>query len=219
MAGQPAVPRRAGPGPDGGRPAPAHGSRGGLTLLGISGSLRRGSTNTALLEAARELAPGGVEVVVTTLRDIPLYDADVERESGLPAPVQRLRDAIARADGLLLASPEYNFSISGVLKNAIDWASRAPSPLDHKPTALLSGAGGSGGRRAQRHLRDILAHNAVDVIDEAVQIARARRHVEAGRLVTTEQRRAVAGVVRALADHIRHQHAAGESAAGERRPA
>jgi chromate reductase len=90
-----------------------------------------------------------------------MYDGDVEA-MGLPPFVEALRSAIVRADGLLLACPEYNVSVSGALKNAIDWASRRPgAPLDHEPTALLSAAGASGGARAQRHLRDVLAHNQV----------------------------------------------------------
>lgn len=173
-----------------------------VRLLGLSGSLRRASTNTALLRAAQAEAPEGVEIVVHPLNDIPLYNADVEREVGFPPPVRALRQAVGDADGLLLASPEYNFSTSGVLKNAVDWVSRAPSPLDEKPAALLSAAGGSGGRRAQRHLRDILAHNSVDVLDQAVQLPRARRHVEDGRLVTPEHRAAVAALVTALRDRV-----------------
>lgn len=174
-----------------------------LVLLGISGSLRRDSLNTAVLRAAQELAPDDVEVVIHPLHDVPFYDGDVERR-GLPDGVVALRRAIAAADGLLLAAPEYNHSISGVLKNAIDWASRRPEPpLDHKPTALLSAAGGSGGGNAQRHLRDVLAHNRVQVIDEALQIARAWDHLDAGTLTTPEHRQHLARILHLLRDEIR----------------
>ncbi len=174
-----------------------------IQLLGISGSLRDGSYNTALLEACRELAPDGVEVAILHLGEVPLYDRDVEAQ-GFPGPVQDLREAIAAADGLLIASPEYNWSIPGVLKNAIDWASRGKdAPLDHKPTALLSAAGGSGGRRAQSHLRDVLAHNRVDVLDDAVGIARAWDHFEGDRLEDEEYRAEVAALVRALSERAR----------------
>ena len=177
---------------------------GRLRLLGISGSLRRASTNTALLRAARELAPADVEVVLHPLHDIPLYDGDLEARDGFPEAVISLREAIAAADGLLLATPEYNWSVSGVMKNAIDWASRAPEPpLDHLPAALLSGSGGSGGVRAQRHLREILRHNEVDVIDAAVRVPRSTEHVADGRLVTQEHRDAVALTVAALRDRVR----------------
>lgn len=189
--------------PDRTAPSDLRPAGGPLVLLGISGSLRRDSLNTAMLRAAQELAPDDVEVVIHPLHEVPFYDGDVEQR-GLPAAVVALRTAIATADGLLLAAPEYNHSISGVLKNAIDWASRRPEPpLDHKPTALLSAAGGSGGSNAQRHLRDVLAHNRVQVIDEVLQIPRAWDHLDAGALTTPEHRRQLAQILRLLRDGIR----------------
>ncbi|WP_275784404.1 NADPH-dependent FMN reductase [Pararhizobium gei] len=92
------------------------------TLIGISGSLRKASFNTALLQAAIPLAPVNVTFVAGTIEGIPLYNADIERE-GVPEPVQRLKDQIASADGVLLFTPEYNNSLPGVFKNAIDWVS------------------------------------------------------------------------------------------------
>lgn len=92
------------------------------TLIGISGSLRKASFNTALLHAAIPLAPAGVTFDSATIEGIPLYNADIERE-GVPEPVQRLKDQIAAADGIILFTPEYNNSMPGVFKNAIDWAS------------------------------------------------------------------------------------------------
>jgi chromate reductase, NAD(P)H dehydrogenase (quinone) len=173
-----------------------------IRLLGISGSLRRDSYNTVLLHACRELAPDEVEVEVRRLEGVPLFDRDVEAE-GYPDAVADLRAAIDEADGLLLATPEYNWSISGVMKNAIDWASRGKdSPLDHKPTALLSAAGGGGGRRAQAHMRDVLQHNRVDVLEPSVQVPRAWDHIDDGRLTTPEHRDAVRDLVAALCAHI-----------------
>ena len=96
-------------------------------IVGISGSLRRGSYNSALLRAATTLMPADCELVVATIAGIPLYDGDVEAAEGIPAAVAQLKDAIAAADGLLLATPEYNNSVPGVFKNAIDWLSRPPS--------------------------------------------------------------------------------------------
>ena len=180
-----------------------------IELLGISGSLRRASHNTALLRACEELAPDDVEVEILRLHDVPLFDRDVEAR-GYPASVVALREAIAAADGLLLASPEYNWSISGVLKNAIDWASRGKdSPLDHKPTGLLSSAGRGGGRRAQAHLRQVLQHNEVDVLEPAVGIARGWDHFVDGHLVTVEHRAEVRQVVTALRDRVREHRASG----------
>lgn len=129
-----------------------------LTIVGISGSLREGSYNTALLRAATELAPEGMEITLHDIHDIPFYNADIDKDGG-PPPVQRLKAAIDAADGLLLATPEYNYSVSGVLKNTIDWASRSASTsvLHHKEVAVLSASAGKmGGVRAQMHLRQIL---------------------------------------------------------------
>jgi NAD(P)H-dependent FMN reductase len=119
------------------------------TILGISGSLRRGSFNTMLLRAAVELAPAGTTIEIGSIRDIPLYDADVEASTGVPAPVQALKDRIAGAAGLLIASPEYNNSIPGVAKNAIDWLSRPaadiPRVFGNKPVVVMGATGGPNG--------------------------------------------------------------------------
>ncbi len=96
-----------------------------INVLGISGSLRKDSFNTATLRAAQELTPDGINIRIKTLEDIPVYNEDL-RAQGYPAPVQALRSEIADADAVLIATPEYNYSIPGVLKNAIDWASRPP---------------------------------------------------------------------------------------------
>lgn len=98
-------------------------------IVGLSGSLRRGSFNTALLRAAAAAAPSGTTLAVETLHGVPLYDADVEAADGIPEPVARLKQAVMSADGLLLATPEYNNGIPGVFKNAIDWMSRPSSDI------------------------------------------------------------------------------------------
>ena len=94
------------------------------TIIGISGSLRKDSYNTLLLRAAAALAPAGVTLQIESLHGIPLYDGDVEAASGIPPAAAALKDLIAKSDGLLIATPEYNYSFPGVLKNAIDWLSR-----------------------------------------------------------------------------------------------
>jgi chromate reductase, NAD(P)H dehydrogenase (quinone) len=98
------------------------------TLLGIAGSLRRGSYNAALLRAAARLAPESLRIDIASIAEIPLYNGDVEAE-GMPPPVTELKERLAAADGLLLATPEYNNSIPGVLKNVIDWMSRPPKDI------------------------------------------------------------------------------------------
>src|SRR5579863_7595700 len=98
-----------------------------MRIIGISGSLRRGSFNTALLRAAAALMPEGAELEIAAIDAIPLYNADVETGTGIPASVAALKDKIVAADALLLATPEYNNSVPGVLKNTIDWLSRPPA--------------------------------------------------------------------------------------------
>lgn len=146
--------RPAGAGPESGRDHPRP-----LTVLGIPGSLRAGSFNRRLLEEARELAPDGMQVRIFGLEDLPLYDADLDTDGARPEPVQALKRAIGEADAVLIATPEYNHSIPGVLKNAIDWASRPAgrSPLREKPVAVMGASpGGIGTARAQQHLQSVL---------------------------------------------------------------
>lgn len=125
-----------------------------LDVVAISGSLRRGSYNTAALRAAQELAPEGMTIEIAPIGDLPLYNADVQ-EQGFPAEVVALGARIAAADAVLMASPEYNYSVPGGLKNAIDWLSRLPNPpFAGKPVALMGASMGLlGAARAQYHLR------------------------------------------------------------------
>lgn len=128
---------------------------GDVKVLGFAGSLRRDSYNKAALRAAGELLPPGMTLEICDLAPIPLFNEDVERE-GYPAAVQDFKERIAAADALLISTPEYNYSIPGVLKNALDWASRPPgqSPLAGKPLAIMGVSTGYFGTiRAQYHLR------------------------------------------------------------------
>ena len=122
-----------------------------IRVLAISGSLRERSLNTALLRAAQEIVPEGLEIAIFDLKDIPLYNADVEA-TGDPSPVAVLKEAIRSSDGLLIATPEYNHGTSGVLKNAIDWASRDRGhwSLAGKPATMIGAGGFSGTARAQQ---------------------------------------------------------------------
>jgi len=120
-------------------------------IIGIAGSLRKGSYNAALLRAAAERAPAGMEVEIASIAAIPLYDGDLESEQGIPDRVTALKDKIAAADGLLLVTPEYNNSMPGVLKNAIDWLTRPakdiPRVFGDKPVAIMGATPGGGGTR------------------------------------------------------------------------
>ncbi len=119
------------------------------TIVGLCGSLRKDSFNLALLKAAAASAPAGCRLDIQTLHGIPLYDADLESSAGIPAAVQRLKERIAGADGVLLATPEYNASIPGVFKNAIDWLSRPPADIPRvfgqKPVGLIGASAGGFG--------------------------------------------------------------------------
>src|SRR5690606_30723120 len=108
-----------------------------MKILAISGALRKGSTNTALLHTVKTLAPEGMEIEIVTLHGIPLYDGDVESEKGKPDSVARLQERVRAADAIIIATPEYNFSIPGVLKNATDWLSRDGNPFKWKRVGVV----------------------------------------------------------------------------------
>ena len=173
-----------------------------LRILGISGSLRRGSHNTNLLRAAAELLPPGVELeVYDGLRELPPYDPDLDVDPADPA-VARLRDDIDAADGVLIATPEYNGSIPGVLKNALDWASR-PFPdnaLRGKPVAVIGASTGLfGAAWAQAEMRKVLEIIGADVIDLELPVGQADAAFTGdGQLVEAEQREVLLDLVHML---------------------
>lgn len=138
-----------------------------MHILGISGSLRAGSYNTKTLRAASNLTPDGATMDTFLLHDIPAYNSDVEKEA-IPAPVQAFRDAVDGADAVVICTPEYNYSISGVLKNALDWLSRTGgTPLSGKPVAIMGASSGRlGTARAQYHLRQVLVHFDAQVLNK-----------------------------------------------------
>ncbi len=153
-----------------------------MRVLAISGSLRRDSYNRALLLAAAELFPPDVEVeIFEELKAIPPYDEDDDVDPA-PAAVKRLRDAIAAADALLVATPEYNSSLPGQLKNALDWASRplATSVLRYKPVAVIgTSAGAFGAVWAQAELRKVLGATGARVLDVELAVGHAAEHLDA----------------------------------------
>ncbi len=120
-----------------------------ITIIGIPGSLRKDSFNLRLLQAAQTITPQHCRIEIETLEDIPLYNGDVELAAGVPPPVEKLKDRIAATDGLLIASPEYNNSLPGVLKNAVDWLSRPPQDqvrvFRGRPVAIIGATPGGMG--------------------------------------------------------------------------
>ena len=171
-------------------------------VLGIAGSLRADSHNRALLRAAGELLPTGMTLEAFDLTGVPLFNEDI-RALGTPEPVERLRARIAAADALLFVTPEYNFSIPGVLKNAIDWASRPPhQPFAGKPVAIVGASTGMlGSARAQYHLRQVCVFLDMHPINKPeLMVARAgEKFDDAGRLHDEATRLKLGEVLAALA--------------------
>ena len=174
-----------------------------IHVLALSGSLRKASYNTALIGAAERLCPDGMAIQRFSLSKLPLYDDDV-RLAGYPSNVQALRDAVARADAVLFASPEYNYSVSGVLKNAIDWVSRPPSqPFAGKPVAIVSASLGMlGGGRGQYHLRQVGVALDMRILNKPeVMVSRASEKFDKDLLLTdADTQKQLRSVLEALLD-------------------
>jgi chromate reductase, NAD(P)H dehydrogenase (quinone) len=162
-----------------------------IKVLAFAGSLRKGSYNKALIRAAVELKPDGMTIEVFDLEGIPPYNQDLE--SQIPAYVAEFKDKIRAADALLIATPEYNYSVSGVLKNAIDWASRpnVGNPLEGKPVAIMSASTGRfGGARAQYHLRQSFVFLDMHPVNKPeVMLSDAKSNVDENGNVTNEKTR------------------------------
>ncbi|HEU4657933.1 MAG TPA: NAD(P)H-dependent oxidoreductase [Capillimicrobium sp.] len=176
-----------------------------MRILAISGSLRRDSHNTALLRAAAELLPPGVELeVYDRLKEIPPFDDD-DRLAGRPAPVGDLWQAIEAADAVLISTPEYNHSVPGQLKNALDWMSRplAESPLRNKPAAVVGASTGMfGAVWAQAEMRKVLTAIGARVIDEELPVPMADELLAGGRLSDQQIEAQLAAIVEQLADAV-----------------
>lgn len=171
-------------------------AEGGLRIAAFAGSLRAGSYNRALLRAAAELAPAGLEIQIVDLIDVPLYNGDVEAE-GDPSGVQALKAAIAAADGVLIATPEYNHGVPAVTKNAVDWASRPPrsAVLDQKPVAIIGASPGiTGTARGQSQLRQAFEFtNSFCMPQPELLVFRAHEKFDADAQLTDQATREVLG--------------------------
>ncbi len=175
----------------------------GTKVFAIAGSLRKDSYNKLALRAAMELKPADMEIEDFDIAAIPLFNDDL-REQGYPPVVQELREKVRAADALLFVTPEYNYSVPGVLKNAIDWVSRPPSqPFDDKPVAIMGASTGRlGTARAQYHLRQIAVFVNMHVLNRPeVMISGAANAFDAsGRLVDEGARKLIAELLVNLAD-------------------
>src|SRR5438874_3438852 len=167
-----------------------------LRILGFAGSLRKESFNRSLVRAAQELAPPNMMIEIFDLAGIPLYNGDVEA-AGDPEPVAAFRQAVRAADALLMATPEYNHGVPGVMKNAIDWASRPPhqSPLDGKPVGLLGASPGmTGTARGQSQLRQAFEFtNSYCMPQPELLVFRAHEKFDAAGKLTDEKTRELLG--------------------------
>lgn len=176
------------------------------SVVSLCGSLRKGSYNAAIARALPDLAPEGMTITALEgLGEMPLYNADVQAQ-GFPAPVLAMADAIRKADGMIFVTPEYNYSMPGVLKNGVDWLSRLPNqPFAGKPVAIQSASIGIfGGARAQYHLRQSLVFvEAIAMTRPEVMVGNAKSKIsEAGELTDEPTRDFIRGQLTAFADFI-----------------
>lgn len=172
-----------------------------MNVLGISGSLRKDSTNMGLLRYAEKHSPEGMQIEIADLSQVPFYNADIEEK---PAAVQRLLQQFEKADALLLACPEYNYSLAPALKNAIDWASREPDNrlLAGKPVAILGAGGGMGTARSQYHLRQVCVYLDLHPLNKPEVFVNAFTGTfdAAGNLTSEEIQQQVEALLVSLAD-------------------
>ena len=184
-----------------------------LRIAGISGSLRSGSYNTAALNAAKRFMPEDVDFDIVTLEALPLFNEDVEAE-GWPPEVRALRKRIESAQGVIFATPEYNYSIPGVLKNAIDWLSRPErkGPIYGKPAAIIGATPSMiGTARAQAHLRQVVFYNAMPLLPSVeVLIARASEKFDSDGALTDQKteeylRKMASAFIDLVRNHLKHR--------------
>ena len=174
-----------------------------IKILAIPGSLREASLTKQLVQALQHIAPDDVDISIFYLKDIPVYNQDVENEVGFPPAVQAMRDAIEASDGLIFATPEYNGAMTGAIKNAIDWASRG-NLLAKRPTAPISGSPGAlGATKAQESLRAVLNHLGMYVMSRpAIAIPKMNEKLGNGRITDESTEEFVSSWLNAFRDWI-----------------
>ena len=177
-----------------------------MKILAFAGSLRKNSYNRMLLKAIEQLKPGNMEIEFTELNDIPLYNGDVEDE-GVPEPVSKFKEKIKNSDGVIIATPEYNHAVSGVLKNALDWASRPPyNPFDNKAVGIVGASMGiSGTISSQENLRHIGVRLNMHIMNTpAVLVMTAQdKFDETGILTDDRTKKSIEKFLAAFAEWVR----------------
>lgn len=175
-----------------------------MNILAIAGALRKDSYNTQLLRAVKELAPEGMNIEIVTLHGIPLYDGDEEDRHGLPVSVKALQEKVKKADGIIISTPEYNFSVPGVLKNGTDWLSRSGNPFKWKRVGVMGASQGPvGTARAQYHLRqNLVGLEAITMPKPEIFVASADRKFTHGKLTDEETKKVIATWLAAFRDWV-----------------
>jgi chromate reductase len=175
-----------------------------MNILAITGALRKDSYNTQLLKAVQELAPKDMEIELVTLHGIPLYDGDEEDKHGVPAIVKALQEKVRQADGIIIATPEYNFSVPGVLKNATDWLSRSGNPFKWKRVGVMGASQGPvGTARAQYHLRQNLnGLEAIVMPKPEIFVATADKKFVNGQLTDEDTKKVIRTWLAAFKDWV-----------------
>jgi chromate reductase len=175
-----------------------------MKLLAITGALRKDSYNTQLLRAVKELAPPEMAIEIVTLHGVPLYDGDEEDKHGVPASVKALQEKVKEADGVIISTPEYNFSVPGVLKNGLDWMSRSGNPFKWKRVGVMGASQGPvGTARSQYHLRqNLVGLEAITMPKPEIFVASAETKFAKGKLIDEGTKKVIATWLKAFEDWV-----------------
>lgn len=176
-----------------------------MKILGISGSLRHGSFNTMALRVASQIMPSDVEFEMLDLSDIPFFNEDVETQ-GIPESVEKMKNKLSQADAILISTPEYNYSLPAVLKNALDWASRGPEyPLSSKVAAIMSASPSMlGGARVQYHLRQVCVCLNMELLNKPevfINYANQKFNID-GQLIDKDTENKIRSLIDALVEKV-----------------
>lgn len=176
-----------------------------MKLLAITGALRKDSFNTQLLKAVKELAPQEMGIEIVTLHGVPLYDGDEEDKHGVPAIVKALQEKVRQADGIIISTPEYNFSIPGVLKNGLDWMSRSGNPFKWKRVGVMGASEGPiGTARSQYHLRqNLVGLEAITMPKPEIFVALADTKFANGKLTDERTKKIIVTWLAAFKDWVK----------------